>query len=218
MIALKNLQKKIQEQKEKDRQWNLRKEKNIIPEKNPQLYGFKPANKKDYANWLIGYLKNGGQVSHVYDYEFPGFFIAKKDFKLGSLYGANSIQVIIPEGIKTSNASGHNTYYFMDDFKTSGYGWVPIYSDIIPIVEKELKKIERDKYKGSLSLNKNKGGELSKVNFDGKELSMKNKSDKEDYAREKINQIIEVLKKSIAEDELKIKDLKKRIKKISKYD
>lgn len=94
------------------------------------------ATKKDYTLWLEGFLKNGGKITHTYDYpiKMEDFIVIEKDFKLFPLHGAQSIGLIIKEGVKRINGikdhRGHNELYFMDDYSNIG-NFIPMHSDII---------------------------------------------------------------------------------------
>ncbi|MBA7700059.1 hypothetical protein ES703_108765 [subsurface metagenome] len=92
------------------------------------------ARVKDYKNWLAGFLEKGNKPTHCYEYPLERgmeeWKVACSDFQILPLFGANSLQIIIPKGIKFLGGElGHSNLYFMDDFSCLG-GWVPIYSDI----------------------------------------------------------------------------------------
>ena len=89
------------------------------------------ANKIDYIQWLIRYLKNGGKITHVYDYkmQLDSWYVALMDFTISPLYGAEHKNLIVKDGVKLKGGTeGHNKLYFMDGFTTQDI--VPIYSDI----------------------------------------------------------------------------------------
>lgn len=90
----------------------------------------KPAHSHEYDAWLAGYLKQGGEIGHVYDYPFPSeFYIAKSDFTLFPLYGASSISIIVPEGVEVHiEGTGHCNLYYMEEYRHKG-SWVPAYSN-----------------------------------------------------------------------------------------
>lgn len=92
------------------------------------------AKKEDYIIWLEGYVKDGNLPTHSYNYPMSrvidDFFVARDDFEMSPLYGADSISVIVPEGIRFLGGElGHNNLYFMEGHKNKG-GFVPVYSDI----------------------------------------------------------------------------------------
>jgi hypothetical protein len=109
----------------------------------------------DYAAWLAGWLRRGGDISHVYDYPLadPGvtepswLVLQSRPDGFPSLYGASSVHVIVPEGVgvaagdipRTSggDACGHSTFYFLDGFEVVG-SWVPLYSDVRQILAEVL--------------------------------------------------------------------------------
>lgn len=92
------------------------------------------ASRIDYMTWLKGYVAQGREPTHVYDYPFDrwdNFYMAERDFEVIPLYGSSSINIIVPEGIKVSGSCGHNELFFMDGFKTCDYGIVPIFEDTV---------------------------------------------------------------------------------------
>lgn len=95
---------------------------------NPRCLKF--ASKRIYIKWLEGYVASGGKIRHAYDHTFPGtMYVAKKDCTVTPLYGENTVEIIVPEHINvTIEELGHNTLYFMKDFKIEG-GSASIYSD-----------------------------------------------------------------------------------------
>lgn len=101
-----------------------------------------PASAKDYAKWLKGYLEKGGNISHYYMYGLPtkDFLKATSDFIITPLYGASSLNVIVPENIEVivdPDLIGHNSIYFMKEFRTApeGASFVPCHSDIEKLLE-----------------------------------------------------------------------------------
>ncbi|GAH52097.1 unnamed protein product [marine sediment metagenome] len=103
-------------------------------EANELLKGkLRQARVKDYKNWLAGFLK-GFKPTHCYDYPMERgldeWKVALSDFRIVPLFGTDSLNIIIPNGIKFLGGElGHSNLYFMDGFSHLG-GWVPIYSDI----------------------------------------------------------------------------------------
>ena len=85
-----------------------------------------------YAEWLKGYLENGGNISHVYDYPMRDVYVATDDIEIVPLYGASSISIVVTGKAKVSapNGLGHINIYVMEDFKVMGCGFVPLYSDV----------------------------------------------------------------------------------------
>jgi hypothetical protein len=129
-------EKKIKEQT----QFRLAIEKNIREhedylKKNKSFFkNFYPSKIKYYEKWLKGYMEKNESPTHYYDYNFgrAGFVIAKSDFELIALYGAKSLNIIIPQDIKciwSSESLGHNNLYFMKDFIHIG-NWIPVYEDL----------------------------------------------------------------------------------------
>lgn len=132
------------------------------------------ANASDYAAWLIGYMEAGGQPTHFYDRPMirPGVTVVGGDLVNGfqtqeaapdwmvlceepadgvpQLYGSQSMNVVVPRGVHTGpmprtfhGASGHNSLYFMDGFRHVG-SLVPLYSDVLPLVQTRLDQGDAD--------------------------------------------------------------------------
>lgn len=92
------------------------------------------AKVKDYKIWLAGFLGKGGEPTNCYDYPMErgmeDWKITYSDFQIVLLFGADSLNIIVPKGIKFLGGElGHSNLYLMDDFSCMG-GWVPVYSDI----------------------------------------------------------------------------------------
>jgi len=92
------------------------------------------ARVEDYKNWLAGFLEKGSKPTHCYEYPMERgldeWKVAFNDFQISPLFGTESLQIIIPSGIKFLGGElGHNNLYFMDGFSHIG-GWAPVYSDI----------------------------------------------------------------------------------------
>lgn len=88
------------------------------------------ASKEEYQEWLAGYLESGGTITHSYDYPWGRWiwYVVLKDVELIPLYGSNSINIIVPHGIKVTGEPGHSTVFWMEGFKADST--VPIFSDI----------------------------------------------------------------------------------------
>lgn len=94
----------------------------------------RPAEVIDYAYWLQGYIKNGGKITHHYDFDLPedDFFVLqvyqvqRELAEKGTLRipvlrgGAHAIHLIIPESIDkkalVSDLESHNELYYMEGF------------------------------------------------------------------------------------------------------
>nr|BAR33286.1 hypothetical protein [uncultured Mediterranean phage uvMED] len=91
------------------------------------------ASPNEYADWLVGYISTGGKIAHVYDYEIGRweFLYLKKDAKITELYGASSVNIIVPKGINCDITGdiGHNKVFLMDGFKKTGNA--PLFNDIL---------------------------------------------------------------------------------------
>ncbi len=96
------------------------------------------ASIKDYKKWLEGYLSNGGEITHSYNYPFGRWewFVAKSPvIEVPPLCGASKLDIIVPVGIEAralfpKKGMGHVGLYFMDGFKKNA-ATVPIFSDVI---------------------------------------------------------------------------------------
>ncbi len=102
--------------------------------KEELLKKFRHATIEDYANWLKGFIKSGGRPRYYRDYPFiqmqDEFFVAQHDFWMVPLYGALSVEIIIPKGIRYLGGElGHSKLYFFEDFSCSD-NCVSVYSDI----------------------------------------------------------------------------------------
>ena len=112
---------------EKERQSGLDKARRIM---FPCLRG---ANRVDYTHWLVGFVDAGNTPTHYYSYPFSrwnSFYVAKKDFELVPLYGADSINIIVPDGITILGGSrGHTNVFCYNGYKHRGS--VPVFSDTV---------------------------------------------------------------------------------------
>lgn len=104
------------------------------------LEACRPATAADYAAWLSGWLARGGQVTHIYDYEIgrADWWVMDRYASPPKLYGAQSVNVIVPDGVPLRPANvrgnvGHNSFFFMDGFAADAL-WVPSYTDVDPLV------------------------------------------------------------------------------------
>lgn len=90
-----------------------------------------PASPRDYTKWLDKFLLEGGDISHIYDYPIGrwDFYVATKDIILTPLYGAKSLNIIVPIGINVDNIDcGHINVFYTDE-KNSASSIVPCFSD-----------------------------------------------------------------------------------------
>lgn len=87
------------------------------------LKTLKPSQKWEYEAWLTGFLRGGGKVTHFYDYPWPGrTYTALSDLTPVPLYGARSLDIIVPEGIIVHpGQTGHCNVYIMDRFRYQGF-------------------------------------------------------------------------------------------------
>jgi len=92
--------------------------------------------KKDYIEWLTGYIEKGGYITHYYDYPMGNkIYIARQDCQMVPMFGSSSIMLVVPKEIniipvpeEPFGGWGHNNIYFIKDFKHIG-SFVPAYSD-----------------------------------------------------------------------------------------
>ena len=100
---------------------------------NVMFPSLRKANRVDYIQWLEGFVDAGNTPTHYYSYPFSrwnSFYVAKKDFELVPLYGADSINIIVPEGITILGGSrGHNNIFCYNGYKHRGT--VPVFSDTV---------------------------------------------------------------------------------------
>lgn len=84
----------------------------------------RPASPRDYAKWLQGYLKRGGEIRYKREREMDfDFFVATGDFELPRLCGANSMALIVPEHVDvTYSDRGHSRIMWMDEYEFEGAG------------------------------------------------------------------------------------------------
>lgn len=102
---------------------------------------FQPGTLDDYNMWLLEYLKQGGGITHHYDYNFNPrrWLIVNNTQKRVLLTNHRNLQFIIPKGysfkdLHTQYDCGHATYaYGWEDGKAvaSPYAWIPVYKDTI---------------------------------------------------------------------------------------
>jgi len=91
------------------------------------------ASAGDYAKWLKGYLAQGGEITHVYDYEMPAKFgVANQPITMTKLCGGDSVSIIADNVAVEVESMGHNQLYVIDgdEFKVIPKGMVPLYSDV----------------------------------------------------------------------------------------
>ncbi len=88
----------------------------------------RPATADEYDAWLRGYRKRGGRVTHYRDWPMHHhYYVMLSDPGwIPKLYGANSVEVIVPRGVMSpaalSGGTGHSQFFFMDGFKVVGGG------------------------------------------------------------------------------------------------
>lgn len=113
----------------KERQENIKQAEKLFKGKLRQ------AKVEDYKNWLVGFLKNNGKLTH--NHQFPmgcssdKWRVAFNDFQSVKLLGSDSLNIIVLKGVKFLGGElGENSLYFMKDFSHMNTQEVPIYSDI----------------------------------------------------------------------------------------
>lgn len=98
----------------------------------------------NYARWLVGFIRNGGQPTHFYDYELPSnFYLATFSFGLPPLYGSDSVNLIVLPGVQIKYDSlGHSHLFHLSDSSTDGESpFVPVYESL-PIQEAENERLD----------------------------------------------------------------------------
>src|SRR5699024_4541032 len=79
---------------------------------NPEK--FRAATLEEYREWLRAYLENGHQPTNFYDRPFSTskMVTAIQDFCLRGSYGANSVEIIVPERVTyLGGEPGHCTVH-----------------------------------------------------------------------------------------------------------
>lgn len=96
--------------------------------RSEMLRNLRLAELGEYATWMRGYLRRGGQPTHFYDYPEPGMWVATDDIVVRPLYGALSFDgIIVPRRVDVQvEGLGHNAVYLMR-------GLSPLMSHIIPV-------------------------------------------------------------------------------------
>jgi hypothetical protein len=100
----------------------------------------RPATAMDYRAWLEGFLNRGGKVDNSWDFPIKRhryLVLMSKTHTAPSLYGASSIQVIVPSGNLLPEelpdtfhgACGHSGFYFMDGYQAVTYFGISSYTD-----------------------------------------------------------------------------------------
>jgi hypothetical protein len=118
--------------------------------RNRFLTHCRPATVKDYAAWLAAYLDSGGTISHSYDYAMPDrfFVLTRKPDAIPTLYGSQSVQVIVPEGVLSlldvpntfHGGCGHSTFYFQTRPPVVVGLSVPLYADVADMITREVSR------------------------------------------------------------------------------
>lgn len=136
------LQERLDNLREQDRLDRVRKERErfereqpyealqdrVKKELNPKLRRAVP---QDYVQFLRGYMSNGQNPTHVYNYNLPdSFYVAKENFATLPLYGSMAIEIIVPPHVEVdmSEGLGHCNLYFLKDYTVEG-GWIPVYQN-----------------------------------------------------------------------------------------
>lgn len=95
-----------------------------------------PCGVKKYEDWLGTYLRQGGRVTHEYDYPMPravDLFEARDGLVITPRYGSRSLSIIVPRSVSFSVlARGHNNIYGYDKDGEAYVlgGFVPTFSDV----------------------------------------------------------------------------------------
>lgn len=104
---------------------------------------FRPGALNDYNMWLLDYLKQGGKITHYYDYSFnpSAWFVVNNTQKRVFLKNPQSLCFIIPKGCSFEDLyeqydCGQDTHVYgweNGEAVVSGshFTWVPVYADTI---------------------------------------------------------------------------------------
>lgn len=90
-----------------------------VEQRKDLLALLRPAQKWEYEAWLTGYLKQGGKVTHFYDYAHPiqNLYTALSNFVVTPLYGALAVNIIVPKGVHLLGGdTGHSNVYITTVF------------------------------------------------------------------------------------------------------
>jgi len=102
----------------------------------------RPSTPAEYAAWLTGWLRRGGRVTHPHGYPLHGFVTMQRYATVPELYGALSLNILVPEDVPLAPAnlartfhgcSGHNGVFFMTGFQVVAQV-VPSYTDVEPLI------------------------------------------------------------------------------------
>lgn len=112
-----------------ERQENIKQAKKLSKGK------LREAKVEDYKSWLIGFLKNNGELTHNHDFPMScsadKWRVAFKNFRTAKLLGSDSFNIIVLKGVKFLGGElGENSLYFMKDFSHMNTQSIPIFSDI----------------------------------------------------------------------------------------
>lgn len=102
-------------------------------DKNSMMQHLRKANIADYLDWLSAYSKVNQEVfTHRYDYSFyqQDFYVALTDFTIKPLYGAPSINIIVPDHITVHGDVGHNKLFLHGENPESVGHYVPYFIDL----------------------------------------------------------------------------------------
>jgi hypothetical protein len=124
---------------ERERQWAATKARG---EENRafMLAQLRPAQPWEYGAWLKGYLLAGGRPTHIYDHRMTEMYVALTDLSIRPLYGADSLNIILPEGIREDGGdTGHVNLFIVNKYLQRGFHqrtpttpeFVPVYSDTV---------------------------------------------------------------------------------------
>lgn len=102
---------------------------------------FEALRRDRYVAWLRAYLADGGKITDVYDYPYPGeirFLLAIRDFTTDGETGSAARAILVPPGVRhLGGALGHCKLYFEADASSGPLAksavpetlWVPAFSN-----------------------------------------------------------------------------------------
>lgn len=95
----------------------------------------RPATTPEFADWLKKYYqKHGAETMTLFKGATSGIFVATKSLCLPAFYGADAMNIIVPEKITVlvvENNLGHNSLYLNDGELKSNIGGLIIYEDVL---------------------------------------------------------------------------------------
>lgn len=118
-------QQQMEEHQARTRQADLLLRHEVMP-------NVQPTTVAEYAAFVVGYLKGGGTISYARDRALRTgrYYTALRSFTLPPLFGAQSINVLVPEGVTVVRGGrGHSAVLYMDGYRLDGAG-LEMFADV----------------------------------------------------------------------------------------